>query len=160
MAESSSSIRAAELPLTAAGIHTEIKVLKKKISEYNVRIAEARDECSKAEEDENAGRMLKEHLKYRTAWALTHDMEFKMYDHLLEYYDKTNSLDNTSVQSQLQTLITKMNMLDKQIDLTIAGCQHCCTMKMPHLVKRHDERQERLMAAKSEAAARLMILKM
>ena len=157
MAESSSSIPAAELPLTAAGILAEIKILKKKISEYDVRIEEARKECKKAEKYENIECMLKEHLKYRTAWALRHDMEFKKYDHLLEYYDKKHSLDNTSVQ--LQTLITKMNMLDKLMGLTIAGRRHCSTMKMPHLVKHHDARQQKLMAAKSEAAARLMILK-
>ena len=160
MAESSSSIPAAELPLTAAGIKAEIRILRKKISEYNVRIEEALKECKKAKKYDNAERMLKELLKYRTAWALRHDMKFKKHDHLLEYYDKKHSLDNTSVQSELQTLITKMNMLDKQMDRTIAGRQHCCNMKMPHLVKHHDARQEKLMAAKSEAAAKLMILKM
>ena len=159
MAESI-GVPAAELPKTAVEIHWEIKKLQKEIGEYNVRITESRKECREAEQDDNPGRMLQEHLKYRTAWAIMHKKEIDMYDRLLDYFDKTHSLENASVTSVSETLSTKLTMIRNQINLGLAGQNHCHTMKMPLLVEYHDERHARLLSAKNEAAAKLRSLNM
>ena len=154
MAESS-RVPAAEMPKTAVEIHWEIKQLQKEIGEYNVQITEARKECREAEKDDDPGRMLQEHLKYRTAWALMHKKELDMYDRLLEYFDKSHSLENAPVATVSQTLSNKLTMIGKQIKLGLAGQKHCNTMKMPLLVEYHDETHARLLPAKNEAPAKL-----